>query len=363
MEKSTRKRRFVFATAGVVLGWALIELAAVASGALVPQSFRDQQRLLHEFFEPDTDLGFRAKPNLRDFEIEWSESGESAAYSTDSDGFRNVGRDVAKARILFVGDSFTWGVWLPREQTFPDLIEQQLGVPIANWGRESYYIEQYALLADQFLDAFDPDIVAICIYANDLTAPISSEQLANFYDEYGWNNYRRYPLWKGSILYQAWQQASDALAAGSAPPSHLDFKQSSNGLRLYRGVGAHPHYESAGYDEAIEAKYLSMLRSIRAAGATPVVFLLPSKESTYFAEYTRLFGSDYLAIEERAYASLGKIAAGLGVEALDLTHAFRAQRDGPPGYLRIDPHWNAAGHRQAAQSMEPVLRRALRLGP
>jgi len=358
-----RRRHFVFTTAAVALGWVLIEVTAVATGALVPRAFRDQQRLLHEFFEPDAVLGFRAKPNLANFEIEWSESAERASYSTDSEGFRNVGRDVAKARILFVGDSFTWGVWLPREQTFPDLLEQQLGVPIANWARESYYIEQYALLADRFLDAYDPDVVAICIYANDLTAPISAEQLANFYEAFGWTNFQRYPLGKRTLAFQAWQRLSRIIYDGEAGGSHLEFKLAPNELRLYRGIGAHPYYESAGYNEAIEAKYSRMLKSIQSNGATPVVFLLPSKESTYRAEYVALFSADYLQIEERAHARLGNIAADLGVATLDLTPVFRAQGRKPTTYFQIDPHWNAAGHHLAATSMEPALRRALGLGP
>ena len=158
----------------------LVELGAVTTGVLVPAAFRDRQRLLHEFFEPDPMLGFRAKANLRNFEIRWSEAGERAAYSTDAQGFRNVGRNAGEARILFLGDSFAWGVWLERKLTFPDLLERRLGMPIANWGRQSYGIEQYALLAERFLDAYDPQIVAVCIYANDLGQPISRNSWRTF---------------------------------------------------------------------------------------------------------------------------------------------------------------------------------------
>ena len=185
----------------------LVELGAVTTGALVPAAFRDRQRFAHEFFEPDPTLGFRVKANLGNFEIRWSEAGERAAYSTDAQGFRNVGRNAGEARILFLGDSFAWGVWLERKLTFPDLLERRLGMPIANWGRQSYGIEQYALLAERFLDAYDPQIVAVCIYANDLGQPISREQLADFYRAFGWSEFRRYPLLKRTVLHQAWGTA------------------------------------------------------------------------------------------------------------------------------------------------------------
>ena len=350
-----RGRRAAFAAAAVCIGWTLVECGAAASGLLVPATFRDRQRLLYEFFEPDPTLGFRAKANLRNFEIRWSETGERAAYSTDAEGFRNVGRDPAEARILFLGDSFVWGVWLQRKLTFPDLLERRLGVAIANWGRESYGIEQYALLAERFLDAHDPDIAAVCIYANDLTQPIAEEQLADFYRSFGWSEFRRYPLRKRTLLYQAWERLADARRAREAAPSHLDFAETAGGLRLYRGLGAHPWYESAGYDKAFEAGYAAMLRRIAAAGAAPAVFLLPSKESVYRDRYRELFDDSYLGIEERAYARLGAIARAQGAAVRDLTPAFRAEGRRPAAYFAVDPHWNAAGHALAAKHMAPAL--------
>ncbi len=361
MTESVHRRRAGFAAAAAAIGWLLVELGAVATGALVPAAFRDRQRLLHEFFEPDPILGFRAGANLRNFEIRWSEAGERAAYSTDGQGFRNVGRDAAAARILFLGDSFAWGVWLERELTFPDLLERRLGVPVANWGRQSYGIEQYALLAERFLDAYDPQIVAVCIYANDLTQPISREQLADFYRAFGWSEFRRYPLLQRTVLYQTWARLAGAYRARNAAPSHLDFAEASNGLRLYRGLGAHPYYESAGYNKTFEAGYADLLDRIAAAGAAPAVFLLPSKESVYLRLYRELFDAAYLGIEERAYARLREIAQARGAATLDLTPVFRGEGREPPTYLPIDPHWNAAGHALAAKHMAAALEAALAL--
>ena len=243
--------------------------------------------------------------------------------------------------------------------TFPDLLERRLGVAIANWARESYGIEQYALLAERFLAAHDPDVAAVCIYANDLTQPISREQLADFYDAFGWSGFALYPWRKRTVLYQAWERIAGAWRARNAAPPHLDFAETSDGVRLYRGLGAHPWYESAGYDKAIEGKYAAMLRRIAAAGAAPAVFLLPSKESVYFRRYAELFDESYLGIEERAYARLVGIARAQGAAALDLTPAFRSAGREPAAYFAIDPHWNAAGHALAAEHMAAALEAVL----
>ena len=98
-----------------------------------------------------------------------------------------------------------------------------------------------------------------------------------------------------------------------------------------------------------------MLSRIAAAGAAPVVFLLPSKESVYRHRYRELFDETYLGIEQRAYARLRGIAQARGATVLDLTPAFRGEGREPPTYLPIDPHWNAAGHALAAKRMAAAL--------
>ena len=138
-------------------------------------------------FEPHPELGFRARPNLRDFEITWMQNSLQASYSTDELGFRNAGRDYDQSEVFFVGDSFTWGMWLPREETFPDLVGRRLGKTVSNLGQQSYYMEQYEKILRGFLGRYSPRYVALCVFANDLTTPLSDDDLANFYERFGWD--------------------------------------------------------------------------------------------------------------------------------------------------------------------------------
>lgn len=350
-----------------------IEAIVVSLGIFVPAEFHDRHVTLFELFEPDPELGFRARPNLRNFEVSWMQNSLRASYDTDEHGFRNAGRSYQDAEIFFVGDSFTWGSWLPREQTFPDLIGSQLGKPIANLAQESYYIEQYEKVVRMLFEKLLPPVsagagfegdgaprsIALCLFANDLTTPISDDDLKNFYERFGWNQYREFPLYKKFFVYRAGQvlaESASKLAAASGlrsppPPSHLDRNTTPGGVELYRQLGAHPYYFSQSYNTRTEEVFRRLLRYIRDQNVTPLVFLLPSKESAYKDEYLRLFPGDYLEIEETGFRRLGEIAAELDVSCTDLTAAFRRATKTTNTYFQRDPHWNQAGHRLAAAEM------------
>lgn len=362
MTASSPSRRFTLVVPVLAFVAALlaIEAIVVPLGLFIPAEFHDRHKTLFELFEPDPALGFRARPNLRDFEMSWMGNSLRTSYDTDERGFRNAGRSYEDSEIVFVGDSFTWGSWMPREDTFPDLLGRDLGKPVLNLAQESYYIEQYEkvvhLLFEEWLPLHRPRHVALCIFANDLTTPISDDDLANFYERFGWNEYREYPLHKRFFAYHAArflagaarQAAIRSGLASPSPPSHLDRATTAGGVELYRQLGAHPYYFSQSYNDHTEQVFRRLLAYVRDQGSTPSVFLLPSKESAYRPEYERLFPGYYLEIEESAYKRLCEIATQMDVPCTDLTSAFRAATRSADPYFQRDPHWNELGHRLAA---------------
>jgi len=341
----------------------VIEAIVVPFNVFVPAEFHDRHTTLFELLEPDPELGFHARPNLRNFELSWMQNSLRASYDTDGHGFRNAGRSYEDAEIVFIGDSFTWGSWLPRQQTFPDLVGRELGKPIANLAQESYYIEQYEkvvrMLFEKLLRQGTPRYVAVCIFANDLTTPISDEDLKNFYERFGWSQYREFPLYRKFFIYRASRVFADsasklAIASGlrpPSPPSHLDRKTTAKGVELYRQLGAHPDYFSQSCHLHTEAVLRRLLSYIRDQHVTPLVFLLPSKESAYRDEYRGLFPGDYLMIEETGYRRLCDVASQLDVSCSDLTAAFRSATRTSDTYFQRDPHWNQQGHALAADEI------------
>jgi hypothetical protein len=356
----------------------LFEIVTAYTGLLVPSEFEDRHTMLHEFFEPDPELGFKTRAHLKNFRIRWRETGVEGRYTTDAFGFRNAGRDYRRGRLFFVGDSFTWGVWLARPQTFPDILEHELGEPVINLAQQGYYIEQYERLLDRHTPARRvpvgrPAVVALCIYASDLAPPISPADLRDFYSRFGWDKYRSYPEREKRLSFHVGEMLAGGLArllesAGRSgpdaqdapgPESPLDTRTASSGMRFYRKMGAIPEYFSNKWNENTETVFRRTLESLLSRAITPVVFLLPSKESAYKQEYLKLFPGRYLEIEEEGYRRLCEISQSLAVECEDLTETFRQQAGSAPAYFPLDPHWNQRGHQIAARAMKPLLRRLL----
>ena len=334
--------------------WLLAEAVVISTGLLMPADFADRHRVLFEMFEPHAEWGFHTRPNLHDFRVKWRETGVEAAYSTDEYGFRNVGRDYDAARVAFLGDSFTFGVWVEEGETFPSLIGKALDVPVLNLGQQSFYIEQYAMVLDWLLERHDPEVVVVAIFPNDLTAEMTAEDFAHFYERFGWNAYRSTPWWERSMAFGL----AKLLRPKSPAPAALDSGRSELGLMLFREAGAHPGYLKDGMAAHVEQVLKGMIEHAEAQGVDVVVALLPSKESTYVSDYEKLFGGDYLQNERLGYEQLAEAAQQAGAAAVDLTGAFR-ERANERLYFEYDAHFNVAGQALAAETIEPAVAAAL----
>ena len=98
---------------------------------------------------------------------------------TNSDGLRNVEELDAThdMRILAIGDSFTFGPYVPNEDTWPSQLERlldaslhpQATVQVLNAGVAGYTIvDEYYYLKERGL-ALEPDLVVLAFFPNDIT--------------------------------------------------------------------------------------------------------------------------------------------------------------------------------------------------
>lgn len=89
-------------------------------------------------------------------------------------------------RILMLGDSFTWGYGVEQEQTFSELLQQQLqlqGINVINAGATSYSpILEYLFLKNKGLQ-FQPDMVILNFDLSDLQDDYLREKKAQFQEE------------------------------------------------------------------------------------------------------------------------------------------------------------------------------------
>ncbi len=100
---------------------------------------------------------------------------EKGRYIINNDGFRGrefvrTPADSFKSSILFIGDSFTWGLNAsPIQNCFVDLIDRESYYLCFNGGIPGADPAQYELIASQYVPKLKPDFVIVIIYiANDL---------------------------------------------------------------------------------------------------------------------------------------------------------------------------------------------------
>jgi hypothetical protein len=141
-----------------------LEGAVIKLNVIHPPRFKERHRLFYEFLEPDPDVGYKMKPNLRDFEIEWLE-GLSAVYETDELGFRNIG-DKRNSPLAVVGDSVAFGVGVNYDEAWSNILSGELDMPVANYGVGGYHLWQYNWIIRKFISNFHHRILLYCIFAS-----------------------------------------------------------------------------------------------------------------------------------------------------------------------------------------------------
>ncbi len=107
-------------------------------------------------------------------------------------------------RILALGDSNTYGLYVGREAAYPQLLERMwndrnhaLRVEVLNLGYPGTNSSQVLVRCNRYLEGFRPDIVTLMIGVNDAwTQPVSTEAETSLGDSL------RQLLWRKSRLYR-----------------------------------------------------------------------------------------------------------------------------------------------------------------
>jgi len=357
-------QKLLLILSGVLAGLLIVEGFAVATGVAIPKTLVFMHDFYHSFLEPDAQLGFKAKPNnLRSMHNFWEEGGGvNVAINTDKYGFRNRHKDYTESDIYFLGDSFTWGLFLEQEKTFPSLVEAGLEQSVINLGIPGYGLEQYEILFRNWVTKYQPKIAILSLYANDFKNLISPEELENFYELSGVNKYSL-PWYEKTFLYQF----TDSYRNKSNNQS--DGKRADNGLFFYNperlglegyymgGIGVSSEYLTSRAKIQVESAVLRLIEVANSANTKLFIFLIPTKESANIKEYIKLFpsGINYINTEQNAYEQLCQLAKSKNTVCVDLTEAFRHHSEDEKLYFDIDLHWNVAGHKLAAQLILDTL--------
>lgn len=299
------------------------------------------------------------KPNAEFLYQRWGNLGHSV--STNSLGFRDrtvchVPLSSDKYRILFIGDSFTYGVGLPYEKTFICLIDSELedkNVEVLNAGVVSYspaiYWKKTEYLLSQAGLRFEHLVVLLDI------SDIQDE--AEFYD----TNEERV-VWVGgptpalreflyeysTILRNLWEVGEEAYDWATEDPdarrTEEDRRYATNEYRSLWTVDkeAYDDYGARGLREAKKHMgRLSDLLKMHGIGMTLVVYPWP----------TQILHEDRDSIQVRVWREW---AGQRSVHFIDLFPDFIPAAHPPKDTIRKyfipgDLHWNEEGHRLVAR--------------
>ncbi len=339
------------------------------------QEYKNYHFMLHEVSEPDKERGFRLAPNKNVFYS--SPKGFVIDLQTDENGLY-TGEAEKKGPIVTVGDSFTFGFGVRKEDAWPNILEKQLGVEVTNFGVYGYNLPQYNKLMEMF-NQFSGRIILYGIYTNDMFVDEKDDDLENYYENNGWVLYqspnptllqltnaktsRKSSLINGTFTYKILEEIcngtevnstlNDICAIFITPPYII---QKKSGMELsYRGPEEKvpSEEELEGSISRLHREYDKAIKIAKDISSHLVVVLFSSKNLAYRKLYTDAFGTDKsLKMEVLMRKNTKDYFKKRDILLIDVrTPLERKQREGSEVFLKRDRHLNEYGNEIVAQEI------------
>ncbi len=293
---------------------------------------RNKQAFTYGFDAYSPELGWLSKANLRDFP-----AFDRKTVSTNKDGLRGTNDFAAdpdpRPRVLFLGDSFTFGDEVSDDETFCHYLQQMRpDLEIVNMGVHGYGHDQMLLLYRELGRRYKPDYVFLGYLTIDRCRNIVT--------------FRDYAKPKFEVV------ENDLLLKNSpvaSPEALLSQSWSRSRLVDFVSVLRWNYLIRSGRVNALEEETTTPIlrelgKEIRASGARPVFFFLPGhwhpssdqeiSEETYLRELCE---------------SLPEPIDYFSARPLEETEAVRKAK------AATKSHWDPLGNRIVAENIERHL--------
>lgn len=332
------------------------------------------------FRKVDPPVGFSLEPGSTQLLV--TGGAYTSRATINSAGMRDVEHALNPApgvkRILVLGDSFMFGQGVRMDETLPRRLAAMLpGVEVINTGTPGYDLGQYYLLYEDRAYRYQPDLVLVGFFINDLAR---ARELDVTYDADGLPvSYQRSPemiakdiagaprgitgavsSWfrEHSLLYVLVRRHLDGLMAGRRRPprSAEDRAADTPYLSVFRRPGSDAG-ETADWDRA--DRILDALeRSVQDHGARFAVILIPAPFQTSdaaFEAWLEWAGASKEGLSRREPQDrVMSWCARSDTPCLDLLPVFE-KGDRDELYFPYDMHWTAKGHERAARAVADFL--------
>ena len=388
--------RALLANAGLALVSIAVVLAVLEGVARLAERSRGGGKERDEasrYVEHDPRLGWRKKPGAR---VRYDRREYAVEVAVNSKGLRDPERSYAAEpgsfRVLALGESFVEGYAVDLDRTVTQVLEKALRGPgcpveVLNAGTAAYSTDQeYLFYLDQGV-RYSPQVVLLFAYYNDvlwntalnyfgspkpLLVP-RGDQLVLTNDPVP-APYRGPPPppppppapklrsaafeWAKGRLARGAPRAFNALAR-TGLWERLGGDEPDDQMRVFKRR-QQPLIEAAW--ERTDAILRALSREAAARGSRFALVYVPSRMEVSDRDWalTRLaYDMDEKAWDRGLVARrFTEIGASAGFPVLDLTPDLRRASRGALGepYFVYDGHWNASGHRAAAEAIERFLR-------
>ncbi len=310
------------------------------------------------------ETAFQFAPNLR---YRHMSTEFDVAFQTNSEGLRDeeIG-DKRGYRILLLGDSYTCGYGVQRQELFADLLERRLHVEVVNAGVGGFEIVHQLHYFRTRGRELRPDLVLYAFYLNnDLTGNRAWESCAD-------GTLRRRD--RRPSLDEHGTPKLACLAKSFAPLRRVVHALRRHSCQLppampgehYLALCANPPGEQASRDYQTALQLIAELRDeVQAAGAEFLVASFPLRAVVeedgpeHYYPPGSPDGASYNLL--RPVTHFTAMLESAGIRHLALTEWLRSSRQKlrVPLYFHNDGHLNPLGHRCLADGLETALRARL----
>jgi lysophospholipase L1-like esterase len=302
-------------------------------------------------FVHDPILGWRNRPNFSMVGKAPDSISGRVEYTHNSRGLRDEEYPYQKPdgtyRILVLGDSFAYGDGIQRSEAFPEILESLLkqhgSFEVINTGVTGYGLTQETLYYETEGYKYEPDLVMLVFYHNDLTDLVKEKEppKPKFQLVDGQLELYNVPYPHPSQLETREKEEEWLPAVGEGLMQQLRFSETraliegaleTKAPRCLKPFNPPAYWEYAW--QTIEAILRRLIESVEENGSRLVVVTTPPHKEwmgCWISPETEVM--DDICIQRR-------------IPHIDLLPGFSQGRTQP--YFRRDLHWNAEGHRLAA---------------